>query len=106
VIVISIPDWEATPYARKVDFPSGFYSIDAFNEINYAESQAEGTRYVNITPTTRRVRGSSRLLAPDGLHPSAEMYALWVDEIIPEALEVFDESIFGSDKKYCYGEMK
>jgi len=46
----------------------------------------EGTKstnpYADITPISRKY---PTLVAPDGLHPSAEMYAKWVTVILPRA---------------------
>jgi lysophospholipase L1-like esterase len=31
------------------------------------------------------------LLAPDNLHPSAKMYSMWVEEMLPTITEILDE---------------
>jgi lysophospholipase L1-like esterase len=85
VIVVSIPDWGATPYAEGQDREKIGRSIDVFNAINREETAKAGARYVDITPVSRDAR---TLGAGDGLHPSAEMYAKWVDLIEPEAISI------------------
>jgi lysophospholipase L1-like esterase len=91
VIVVSIPDWEVTPFADQSIRPFNEYSIDRFNEINLQEAQNYGARYVSITPVSRLVVTDESLLADDGLHPSGEMYALWVKEMLPQVLEVIEK---------------
>lgn len=40
--------------------------------------------YVEVTPISRLAAREPRLLAEDGLHPSAAMYALWVQKILAQ----------------------
>ena len=88
VIVLSIPDWGATPYAR-IDRRSAAQisaEINAFNAVNKDESQKAGVRYVDVTPISRQAPADPALLADDGLHPSGKMYAAWAALALPEAL--------------------
>ncbi|GAC1428445.1 MAG: SGNH/GDSL hydrolase family protein [Thermoanaerobaculia bacterium] len=82
VVVVSIPDWGATPFAEGRDRARIASDIDAYNGVNRQETAKAGARYVDITPISRR--GASMVVA-DGLHPSAGMYAQWVSAILPEA---------------------
>jgi len=86
VLVLSIPDWSATPYAMSFDRPRVASEIDAYNQINRQEADAAGAIYVDITPISRQAGADPELLAADGLHPSGKMYAAWVDLALPEAL--------------------
>jgi len=43
---------------------------------------------VNVTKISRRAFSSANLMAGDGLHPSVEMYGLWVKEILPIAEKI------------------
>jgi lysophospholipase L1-like esterase len=88
VIVLSIPDWEVTPYAERMPPRSLEFDIDDFNAVNLQEAQSYDARYVDITPISRRVTKDKELVAPDGLHPSGAMYALWVEELLPQVLEI------------------
>ena len=85
VIVVSIPDWGVTPFARTRDASKIAGEIDRFNAINREEALKAGARYVDVTPISRRP--DSDLVAADGLHPSGKMYAEWVKLILPEAIE-------------------
>lgn len=86
VTVISIPDWGVTPFADGRDRERIADEIDAFNSVNWDEANREGARYVDITPISRRADEEPGLIAKDGLHPSGEMYRLWVEAILPEAV--------------------
>ncbi len=88
VIVLSIPDWGATPYARNDSRPVAQISaeINAFNAVNKDEAQKAGVRYVDVTPISRNAPADPALIAPDRLHPSGKMYAAWAALVLPEAL--------------------
>ena len=86
VIVLSIPDWGVTPYARNFDRALIRQQIDKFNQVNREIAAAHGTRYVNLTPLTRKCGDDPALISADGLHPAAKQYAQWVDLLFPEAL--------------------
>lgn len=83
VIVLSIPDYGVTPYAGGNDDIIG-PQIDAFNNINRDESAKAGVRYIDITPISKLAATDASLITYDGLHPSAKMYALWVQKMLPE----------------------
>jgi lysophospholipase L1-like esterase len=83
VIVVSIPDWGATPFAEGQDRAAIGAEIDAFNAVNREESVAAGVQYFDITPISRQAASDPGLVAGDGLHPSGEMYTRWVELILP-----------------------
>jgi lysophospholipase L1-like esterase len=82
VVVLSIPDWGVTPYARQVgaDPEKVAAAINRFNAINEEETKKAGGKYVNITGVSRTRK---ELVADDGLHPSEEMYTEWVKAALP-----------------------
>ena len=86
VLVLSIPDWGVTPFAAGRNPARITAEIAAFNAANQAESRAAGARYVPITLLSRQAAGQPHLLASDGLHPSGQMYAAWVEALLPAAL--------------------
>lgn len=90
VIVLSIPDWGVTPFARGRTNVSE--AIDAYNAINRAETRAYGAHYVEITNASRRAQHDAALLARDGLHPSAKMYAEWAQALVPIVREIANAS--------------
>lgn len=89
VIVLSIPDWGVTPFARFDPRTPGQIAaeIDAFNAVNREETEKAGARYIDITPGSRDARTTPGLIAEDGLHPSAAMYAQWAQAALPAALQ-------------------
>jgi lysophospholipase L1-like esterase len=91
VIVLSVPDWSATPFAAGSDRVRISAQIEEFNAVNREVSQQAGVRYVDVTPVSRLAMHDPSLLASDQLHPSGRMYLHWVDLILPEALAALEE---------------
>ena len=89
VIVVSIPDWGVTPFARNEGHDAVHIAraIDAFNAAAYAEASHAGAHWVDVTGVSR-APGSQGELVADGLHPSAAQYARWVGAILPVAERV------------------
>jgi lysophospholipase L1-like esterase len=85
VVVLSIPDWGATPYGQTQDAATVGRAIDRFNVVNRELSRRAGARYVDVTPVSRTAVADPALTAPDDLHPSGKMYAAWVELAFPEA---------------------
>jgi lysophospholipase L1-like esterase len=84
VIVLSIPDWGVTPFAKDRDAKAIASQIDVFNEAKKAHALEAGCHYVDITDISRLAgEGRSDLLAEDGLHPSREMYQMWCERLLP-----------------------
>lgn len=83
VIVLSIPDWGVTPFAAGRDRAAIADQIDAFNAANRSLALAAGCAYVDVTAISRRAADEPSLLAADGLHPSGQMYATWVEAALP-----------------------
>ncbi len=85
VFVLSIPDWGVTPYAKnggKSDTQISL-EIDAYNAVNKEETALTKANYLNITQISREAATNLNLIASDGLHPSAQMYARWVEKLAP-----------------------
>jgi lysophospholipase L1-like esterase len=91
VIVLSIPDWGASPYASGYDGDQVAAQIDLFNQVNLLQTKTRGARYVDITPVTRRLIGDTEAFAVDGLHPSGYQYSLWVEIVLPVALQALQD---------------
>lgn len=79
VLVLSIPDWGVTPFARQAgrDRRAIATAIDHFNVINRQATERAGVRYVDVTPISREAVNDASFIADDGLHPSGAMYARW-----------------------------
>lgn len=88
VIVVSIPDWGAMPFAEGRDRKKIATEIDTFNGINWEESVRAKTHYVDITAISREAVRLPELIASDGLHPSGTQYHYWVEVIVPKVLKI------------------
>lgn len=87
VLVLSIPDWGVTPFATRSGRDTGAIAgeIDAFNTAAREACELRGIRYVDITGVSRERGAEPTMLADDGLHPSAAMYAEWTRLALPAA---------------------
>ncbi len=92
VIVLSIPDWGVTPFARGQDGKQIAKDIDAFNAVNREETEKVGAYYVDVTPISREAVYDSALVAGDGLHPSGKMYLEWTKLAYLAALKALEIS--------------
>ncbi|KRG42310.1 lysophospholipase [Stenotrophomonas panacihumi] len=87
VVVVSIPDWGRTPFARQQGRDAGVVAreIDAFNAAAADICAQAGVAFVEITEASRAQAEDIAMLADDGLHPSAAMYAHWARQALPPA---------------------
>ncbi|SRR6266498_1821518 len=92
VLVLSIPDWGVTPFASKRDREQIAKEIDEFNSVNRGISESAGVHYVDVTPVSREAVNDTALIAPDGLHPSGKMYAVWAEKALPIVKEILISS--------------
>lgn len=81
VVVVSIPDYSVTPFCEGRDRAAIAKALERFNAICKEESGKAGVVYVDITPGSREAVAKPELLAADGLHPSAKMYAQWAEKV-------------------------
>jgi lysophospholipase L1-like esterase len=90
VLALSIPDWGATTFgaASGRDLARVSREIDAFNAAAGDACAAAGVAYVDVTAASREADGDATMLAADGLHPSAAMYAHWVRLAFPVARQL------------------
>ena len=87
LMMLSIPDWGVTRFARDEGRDGGFVGreIDAFNREAQQMCEARRIAFVDITPASRDGGDTDAMLVHDGLHPSGAMYARWVDAALPVA---------------------
>ena len=93
VLVLSIPDWGVTPFAR---FEAGnrtniAVEIDAYNAAAHAVCAQHAVAFVDVTGVSRKHGAEPAMLAEDGLHPSAAMYAEWTRRALPVAQRLLTE---------------
>lgn len=82
VLVISIPDWAVSPFAKNRDRDKISAEIDAFNTVKKEETLKRNVKFIDITPISRQGLNKPEYFASDGLHFSGLMHQLWVNEII------------------------
>ena len=85
VLVLSIPDWGVTPFARQGSYdPQRIGAeIDAFNAAALKVCAERGVTFVDIAPVSRTHGAEPKMLAEDGLHPSSALYTEWVRLALP-----------------------
>jgi len=83
VVVVSIPDWGITPFARGRDARAIAREIDAYNAANREIAGNSHAHYADVTGISRDRGEREDMLVSDGLHPSAAMYTRWLDAILP-----------------------
>jgi lysophospholipase L1-like esterase len=91
VFVVSIPDYSVTPFAANRDTASIREGIDTYNTLKKEVVEGRGIKFYYITDISREARTNAGLLANDGLHPSGEMYRLWIERIYPGILEILSQ---------------
>jgi lysophospholipase L1-like esterase len=89
VLMLSIPDWGVTPFARDSgrDLKQIADELDAYNAAAQELCHAHGVAFVDISQASRKRGAQPTMLAADGLHPSAAMYAEWTRLALPVARE-------------------
>ncbi|QWF17705.1 SGNH/GDSL hydrolase family protein [Lysobacter capsici] len=90
VLVLSIPDWGATPFgATDKRGPAAIGAeLDVFNITASEICARHGVAFVDITPGSREGARQTGMIAEDGLHPSAAMYAQWTAQALPVAMDM------------------
>lgn len=87
VFVVSIPDYGVTPFGSNSSEVIA-REIDRYNAFCKQVCEAQDITYIDITPISRRLGDSPGALTNDKLHPSGEQYAVWVEKILPEVVEL------------------
>lgn len=87
VVVLAIPDWGVTPFAAQSgrDTAAIARELDAYNLAAAKICAERGVAFVDIAGVSRERGSEPEMLADDGLHPSAAMYAEWTRLALPVA---------------------
>ena len=93
VFVLAIPDWGVTPFAIEADRDRAAIAreLDAYNAIAADLCARRGVAFVDIAPVSRARGAEAAMLADDGLHPSAALYAEWTQLALPAAQDALAE---------------
>jgi lysophospholipase L1-like esterase len=88
VVVLSTPDWGATPFGTGRNRQQIAEEIDLFNAVAKQEAENAGITFINITPLTRQFGADATYLANDGLHYSGKMHREWALLVLPVAKNI------------------
>jgi lysophospholipase L1-like esterase len=89
IVTISTPDYTVTPRGAEYGDPATqSAAIRRFNRVLEEAATSRDIAFVDIHDLSLRAEADPRLIAADGLHPSAEQYRLWVDRIAPAVSRV------------------
>jgi lysophospholipase L1-like esterase len=88
LVVVSVPDWSTTPFARDRDRAAIAAAIDELNQVQRRLALDAGASWVDVTGIGRDRGTEDDFLAPDGLHLSARAYGLWVEQILPVTRQI------------------
>lgn len=87
LIILSIPDWGCTPFAKDRDEQTIHNEINAFNGVCELAAQKMQTKFINITESTRKAKYDNSLLTSDALHYSAKEMAGWASLVKEKIIE-------------------
>lgn len=91
VFVISIPNYGVTPFGQSRNPVVIRQELAMYNNLALDYTSELGISFINITDISELAENDSTLLAPDDLHPSAKMYAMWVEKMLPRVTELLEE---------------
>jgi len=81
VMVLSIPDWGYTPFAKGKDIQKISKEIDEYNKMCSSIAKKMKTHFINITDETRAEKNNLQALAIDRLHYSNTTYLRWAEKV-------------------------
>jgi lysophospholipase L1-like esterase len=87
VVVVAIPDYGCTPFGEEMA-EKIFSDLTWYNSEARIQAEKLGIYFADIFPISRMAKTDPELIANDKLHPSAKMYGLWADLILPAALKI------------------
>jgi lysophospholipase L1-like esterase len=87
IVALPQPEWSRSPAAASFGDPRVLdAAIVAFNTILRDEARAAGALYVDLYPLMHK-QAEARMVARDGLHPSAQAHAEWAaalhEQLVP-----------------------
>jgi len=83
VFVVSIPDYGVTPFGQQKEPEKIAAELNRYNALAKNICKKYGISFIDITGISRQALEDESLIANDQLHPSAKMYSLWVQKMLP-----------------------
>lgn len=94
VVVLSIPDWSGTPFAKDRNRQQISMQIDQFNQAIEKVCKQQHVQLVDITSICQQYQSKAGFLVSDGLHYSEKMNQKWVAKIINHLdLTIYENTI-------------
>lgn len=81
VVVLTIPDYGITPFAKNRNPDKISRELNAFNAAAKEMCAAAGVGFLDINTTFRNAATDLELVATDGLHPSGKSYRQWAEQL-------------------------
>ena len=91
VFVVSIPNYGVTPFGQSRGEDRIRQELLAYDSVAQQISLGYGIPFVDITPISEKAKSDTTLIANDQLHPSAKMYTLWVEEMLPSVMPLLQQ---------------
>lgn len=92
ILAVTTPDYTVTPSGSEYGDPERQSAAIRANNAVLAElASGRLVRVVDVHDLSLKARDDPSLVAPDGLHPSAEQYVLWMSRIFPAVHQMLDE---------------
>ena len=79
--VLSIPDWGTMPFAKDRSVNKIAEEIDVYNDSCKNITEKFGCTFIDITQSQRIDSKDPKMIAADGLHPSALEYTKWAKQL-------------------------
>ena len=92
VLVLTIPDYTVTPFARAFGRTGDAGELERYNEFVRDRATERGVMLGDIVDISREAADDSSLLADDGLHPSGAMYGRWVEVALPAVIRALGQT--------------
>ncbi|WP_343488377.1 GDSL-type esterase/lipase family protein [Allomuricauda sp. d1] len=87
VVVVSVPDWSVTPFAKFKNKAKITKELKNYNTFIQTEAKKNGALFVDVTPASKNMAIDKTLIATDSLHPSKKMYRIWAKKVGRELLK-------------------
>ena len=82
LIVLSIPDWGVTPFAKDRNEQEISNEINEYNVVCKSIAEKYKAHFIDITYETRKAKYQLDLLTTDELHYSAIEHEIWANKIV------------------------
>ena len=77
LLLLSIPDWSVSLFARDLDRATIANQIDAFNAVAARVAQSSALQFADWTILSRTFKDVGEAFTADELHPSGKQYTHW-----------------------------